>query len=136
MNTLDIEERLRKIVKLTCMVNPDVLRLTYILFRSPGISPFEREHQMLRIVDIVKVALSRAIRHNVFSYEEAMEKLKTVVDAYWEHKAGYVVYARIDDYIAFLDKVVNALESDPRYREWAEKKWRELQSLYKEISSR
>jgi hypothetical protein len=95
MSTLDIEERLRKIIKPTCMVSPDVLRLTYTFCRSPGTSPFEREHQMFRIVDIVKVALSRAIRHNVFSYEEAMERLKTVVDAYWEHKAGYVVHARI-----------------------------------------
>jgi hypothetical protein len=118
------------------MVSPNILRLTYELCRSPGTSPFGREHQMLRIVDIVKAALSRAIRYNVFSYEEAMERFKAVADAYWEHKVGYVVYARIDDYLAFLDKVVNALESDPKYREWAEKMWEELQSLYKEVLGR
>ena len=135
MSVAEVEERLKRFIKLTCVANPDLLRHLYEANRTLGASPLERKHQLYMFIDVIKQALTRAIRYGVLSFDEALDIYEKVWEAFWQYGTNVIYNADINEYIKFLDRVIEILEQNPKYAEWIDKMWKDLQTLYKGIFS-
>jgi len=136
MSIAEVEERLKRLVKLVCIVNPSLLRLIYHIGKSLPETQFGRKNLLYMIINAVRQALIRAYKHNVFDLDEAMEVYEKIVGACWKYYGDIVVSGNTNAYIKFLDEVIDTLEESPRYTEWTNKMWSDLQSLYKEMLSK
>jgi hypothetical protein len=135
MSTVEAEERLKRLIKLLCVASPSILKIIYHTGKSLPETQFGRKNLLHMVINAVRQALTRAYKHNVFDLDETMEVYEKIAGAYWKYYGDIVISSNTNVYIKFLDEAVSILEENPRYVEWTNKMWSDLQSLYKEMLS-
>jgi len=134
MSLVEAEKKLWELIKMICVADVSILRNILDKFRNFNAGADYRYDFLLTIIDGIEESMGEVFDRKPYRVKTALKMFKEIMHYYSIYKPYIVDRGYIEDFIKFLDKVIEVLKKDDEYRKVVEDVWIDLQEIMKRTS--
>jgi methylaspartate ammonia-lyase len=117
-----------------CVAYVSILRDILDKFRNFNAGADYRYDFLLTIIDGIEESMGEVFDRKPYRVKTALRMFKEIMHYYSIYKPYIVDRGYVEDFIEFLDKVIEVLRKDDEYRRVVEDVWIDLQEIMKRTS--